>query len=143
MKYRRLILPFFASIAVVVVTGCRTIAPVEVVDLEPADAAALVATGEVAVLDVRTPGEYETAHIDGAVHINIRGKGFEEGVAKLDQSKPYLIHCAAGTPGGRSRTAVKALQAAGVKKIYHLNGGLNAWIKGNHPVKKGAPNPFD
>ncbi|MEM1296166.1 MAG: rhodanese-like domain-containing protein [Verrucomicrobiota bacterium] len=111
-------------------------ASVEVIDVEAAQAAELVSKGEVAVLDVRTPEEYALAHIDGAVLVNIRGEGFEEGVAELDQSKPYLVHCAAGVDGGRSRKAVDALKKAGATKVYHLNGGLSAWMQEDHPTQK-------
>ncbi|MEM9282127.1 MAG: rhodanese-like domain-containing protein [Verrucomicrobiota bacterium] len=107
---------------------------VEVIDVEAAEAAALVADGTVSILDVRTPAEFASGHIEGAVLANIQGEGFEGKVAKLDQSKPYLVHCAAGVDGGRSRKAVEALANAGAIKVYHLNGGMNAWMQGEHPV---------
>ena len=112
-------------------------AQIEVLDVEAGEAASLVAEGKVAVLDVRTEEEFASAHIAGAVLANIRSEGFKAKVAELDQSKPYLVHCAAGASGGRSRKAVEALKEAGAVKVYHLNGGLNAWIQGEHPVEKG------
>ncbi|MEM9018160.1 MAG: rhodanese-like domain-containing protein [Verrucomicrobiota bacterium] len=108
----------------------------EVIDLEAVEAAEILEGGNAAVLDVRSPAEFEAVHIAGAVLANIQELDFEAKVAELDQSRPYIVHCAAGVDGGRSRKAVEALKAAGAQTIYHLNGGINAWIEEELPVEK-------
>lgn len=113
-----------------------------VIDVNVATGVALLKSGEIRVLDVRTPGENGAMRIDGAVTlIDIKEEGFEEAVAKLDHSKPYLVHCAAGIDGGRSRKAVDAVLAAGAEKVYHLDGGVNAWFNEMGPVKLGPELP--
>ena len=108
----------------------------EVVDVGPEAAAKLLAEGNVAVLDVRTPEEFSMGRIASALNHNIHGDGFLDAVKSLDQSKPYLVHCASGVDGGRSRKAVDSLKAAGATKIYHLDGGIIAWENAGKPTEK-------
>lgn len=109
---------------------------VEVVDVGPGAAAKLLAEGNVAVLDVRTPEEFSMGCIASALKHNIHGDGFLDAVKSLDQSKPYLVHCASGVDGGRSRKAVDSLKSAGATKIYHLDGGIIAWENVGKPTEK-------
>lgn len=90
-------------------------------------------TNKVVVLDVRTKKEYQEGHIPGSVLIDFNGDAFEEQVAKLDKSKTYLVHCAAG---GRSSRACKKMEKLGFTKLYNLEGGMGAWEKAGKPVKK-------
>jgi len=69
----------------------------------------LVAEKKVAVIDVRTPGEFDLAHIEGAKNIDFKGADFEQELAKLDKKQPVLVHCAAG---GRSTKSPRHLQEA-------------------------------
>lgn len=60
------------------------------------------------VLDVRTPGEYESVYLQDAVNIDYRSESFRDEVGKLDKSKKYLVYCLAGT---RSSGAVSIRSA--------------------------------
>ena len=93
----------------------------------------LSAENDVIVLDVRTPREFSTGHIEGAVNINIAGDAFEEKISKLEKGKPYLVHCAAGVPKGRSRRAEILMKKLGFKQLYHLDGGFIAWQQAGNP----------
>ena len=86
------------------------------------------------VLDVRTAKEFASGHIAGAVNIDWNGPDFEKQVAALDNSKTYLVHCAAG---GRSAKAC-ALMNSKLKftSCYNLEGGMRAWEKVGKPVEK-------
>ncbi len=111
----------------------------QVIDLEPTEADKLLveSAGEIVVLDVRTPQEVAAGHIRDSININIHDKDFAERVKKLDPSKTYLVHCARGSPGGRSRSSVDVLLDLGATKVYHLNGGFSAWEKAGKPVETG------
>lgn len=85
------------------------------------------------VLDVRTSEEFKEGHIAGAKNIDFFEDDFAEKVAKLDPSKSYVVHCAAG---GRSTQALEKLKAAHLSTIYHMNGGFKAWEKAGKPVQK-------
>jgi rhodanese-related sulfurtransferase len=92
------------------------------------------------VLDVRSPEEFDHEHIKGAINANILGKEFESDIAKLDQTKPVLVHCAAGR---RSSMALEELQAkTKFPQIYHMNDGFTAWKKAGKPFdEKPLPKP--
>ena len=85
------------------------------------------------VLDVRTPKEFATSHIPGAVNIDWNGPDFEKKVGELDKRKTYLVHCAAG---GRSAKASEKLTRLNFKSVYNLEGGMKAWEKAGKPVEK-------
>ena len=108
---------------------------VEVIDVEGKAAAEKLDEKDVVVLDVRTPQEVAMGRIPGSINVNIADKDFVEQIGKLDPSKTYLVHCAAGSPGGRSRRSIEALELLGVEKIYHLNGGFNGWQKAGNSVE--------
>lgn len=76
------------------------------------------------LLDVRTPGETAGGIIEGAIELDFRSPNFAEELAKLDQSKTFLVYCASG---GRSGKACQMLEDAGVKEVYNLQGGYRAW----------------
>jgi len=104
------------------------------VDVTIEKAAKLLASDEtVTVLDVRTPAEFADGHLKDAVNVNFNSGGFEAQLAKLDPSKPYLVHCAAGGRSGKSMALFKKLKFT---KIYHLADGYNGWVDAGKPVVK-------
>jgi len=76
------------------------------------------------VVDVRTGPELASGVIQQAIHMDYNGLDFEKQIDKLDKNKPVLVYCATG---GRSASAGKLLLKKGFKKVYNLDGGLNAW----------------
>ena len=110
-------------------------APINVIDVQPLEAAKRLAMESVVVLDVRTPEEVAMGRIPGSVNINIIGPDFQAGIAKLDPNNTYMVHCAAGSVGGRSRRSIDALAEIGVKKVYHLEGGFVGWQTANNKVE--------
>lgn len=85
------------------------------------------------VLDVRTAEEVAKAKIPGSVVIDFNAEDFDKQVAKLDKSKTYLVHCAAG---GRSARACKKMEKLDFVKLYNLEGGMTAWQAAGKPVEK-------
>ena len=86
--------------------------------------ATLKATPDAQLLDVRTPEEFSSEHIDNAANINWNGDDFAGKAAKYDQSKPIFVYCKVG---GRSGQAAQKLSEMGFTKIYNLEGGLMKW----------------
>lgn len=78
--------------------------------------------GEVQLLDVRQPREYEAGHIPGARLIPL--KELPERLAELTPEQPVLVYCAVG---GRSRAAAQFLSGQGFGEVYNLAGGIKAW----------------
>ncbi|MGV3459841.1 MAG: rhodanese-like domain-containing protein [Flavobacterium sp.] len=85
------------------------------------------------VIDVRTPKEFQSGHIAGAVNLHVYDKDFEQRVDKLDKNKPVYVYCKAG---GRSAEATETLKSKGFKTIVELDGGMDAWTEAGKPVKK-------
>ena len=108
---------------------------INVVDVQPDEAAKRLSNESIVVLDVRTPEEVAMGRIPGSININITGPDFAEGIAKLDPSKTYMVHCAAGSVGGRSRRSIDALDLIGVKNVYHLEDGFAGWLTAKNEVE--------
>lgn len=85
------------------------------------------------VLDVRTADEFKAGHIPGAVNLDVLDAGFEQQLAALDKTKPYLVHCAAGR---RSANAAEQMKALGFKTVIDLAPGFNGWKAAGKPVEK-------
>jgi len=81
-------------------------------------------TPKAQILDVRTPEEYASEHIDNAVNVNWLGDSFVSGAEKFDKSKPVFVYCKSG---GRSAKAAAKLAELGFKNIYELEGGILKW----------------
>ena len=85
------------------------------------------------VLDVRTAKELTTGHIPGATNLDINSADFDEKLAKLDKTKVYLVHCAAG---GRSARACEKMRRIGFQSLTDLPDGFRGWEKAGKPVEK-------
>lgn len=85
------------------------------------------------IIDVRTPKEFKSGHIDGAVNLHVYDKDFEQRIDKLDKNKPVYVYCKAGS---RSAEAVETLKEKGFKNIVELDGGMDAWKEAGKPVKQ-------
>jgi rhodanese-related sulfurtransferase len=87
------------------------------------------------MLDVRTPGEFETAHIAGAynVPLDLLREHRTELIEHLDQD--VVLVCQAGQ---RAAAADEALRTAGLANVHVLDGGIAAWIDKGLPVNRGA-----
>ncbi|MFI0491819.1 thioredoxin domain-containing protein [Flavobacterium sp.] len=81
-------------------------------------------TPKAQILDVRTPEEFASEHIDNATNINWLGADFMAGVEKLDKSQPVFVYCKSG---GRSAKASAKLEELGFKTIIQLDGGMMKW----------------
>jgi NADPH-dependent 2,4-dienoyl-CoA reductase/sulfur reductase-like enzyme len=85
------------------------------------DVAALPRDGSVTLLDVRTPGEYASGHIDGFVNIEL--DALRDNLSRLDVAKPAYVHCRSGL---RSYLACRILTQNGFD-CYNLSGGYRLY----------------
>lgn len=76
------------------------------------------------VLDVRTPEEYVTGHLQGARNIDFRAGDFVEKIQALDKNVPYAIYC---RTGNRSGQALETMRSLGFTSVVNLSGGIVAW----------------
>lgn len=80
-------------------------------------------TPDSVILDVRTPSEFNSGNIPGAINIDIMSYEFHDKIAELDKSKTYFIYCRSGN---RSGQACNIMSDMGYK-TYNLVGGIGAW----------------
>lgn len=92
-----------------------------------------MAKNGVQLVDVRTPQEWNSGHIQGAVHVDWFSDDFKARILELDKEKPVRLYCAAG---GRSEDARIMLREMGFKEVKDLDGGMSAWKKAGAPVEK-------
>ncbi|AEV74649.1 Rhodanese-related sulfurtransferase [Mycolicibacterium rhodesiae NBB3] len=87
------------------------------------------------VLDVRTPGEFETAHIAGAynVPLDLLREHRDEITKHLDEE--VVLVCRSGQ---RAAQAEETLRAAGLGNVHILDGGIVAWEAKGFAVNRGA-----
>ena len=83
------------------------------------------------VLDVRSPEEYSSGHLQGSKNINLNGDNFESEIKKLDKTKPVFVYCQSGR---RSASAANNMRSMGFKEVYELEGGISSWMQANLPT---------
>ena len=96
---------------------------------------AALAAGRVNVLDIRTPGEFETLKIAGSVNIPLDRLNPVDVVSRFGANAPLYCICQTGT---RSQLAASKLRRAGMQQVIHVDGGTNAWVSGGFPVESGT-----
>jgi len=86
------------------------------------------ADAEHLLIDVRTPEEFASGHIEGAVNIPVDALAGR--LSEVPEGQPVVVYCRSGN---RSATASRILAEAGYNAIYDL-GGLQGWISQGFPV---------
>lgn len=88
------------------------------------------------ILDVRTPGEFESAHIPGSVNIPLDLLRSHRGELCRLLDDDVVLVCRTGR---RAVQAQQALAAAGRPDPRVLDGGIVAWQAAGAPVREGRP----
>ncbi len=96
-----------------------------------AEAVEIIEAGTHTIIDVRTPAEYDQAHIVGARNIDVEAPDFGERIAELDPDQPYLLYCRTGR---RSDLAAQQMAAAGFSDIVDA-AGLADLARAGAPVE--------
>ncbi|MFT5049354.1 MAG: hydroxyacylglutathione hydrolase [Chlamydiales bacterium] len=87
------------------------------------------AEGDPRVLDVRTRGEFESGHVEGALHMPLAELAARKGELRRDQR--LFVCCKSGY---RSMAAISMLQADGFTNLVDTAGGFDAWLAADLPV---------
>lgn len=84
------------------------------------------------VLDVRTPEEYASGHIPGAVNIPFDQLAGRMDELKAGKSDEIVVHCQSGR---RAAMAEKTLAAAGYTDVRDLEGHMKRWKEAGLPLE--------
>lgn len=94
--------------------------------VSPTEAATIVADPPdgLVVLDVRTPEEFASGHLDGAAVVDFYSEDFADQLAGLDRSVPYVVYCQSGNRSGQATAMMAEL---GFTDVVDVDGGIAAW----------------
>jgi len=94
------------------------------------EAKEMLARGDVQVIDVREPDEYQRGHVPGAKLIPVSTVLPRR--QELDNDKDLIFVCAVGQ---RSALACEMAAAVGLTRLYNLEGGTDGWAKAGHKLE--------
>lgn len=86
------------------------------------------------LLDVRTPGEFQSAHIPGAYNVPLDTLREHRAELLNHLDEDVVLVCRSG---GRAAQAGQALAEAGLPHLRILDGGMTAWEAAGAPVNRG------
>ncbi|NJQ03828.1 rhodanese-like domain-containing protein [Streptomyces zingiberis] len=95
---------------------------------------ALASTAPPRVLDVRTPTEFEAAHIPGSYNVPLDTLREHRAELTGHLDPDVVLVCRSGQRAGQ---AERALAEAGLPGLAVLSGGITAWEKAGAPVTRG------
>ena len=99
-------------------------AKAQITEVDTAAAADKIAAGNVVVLDVREPDEFEQGALPEVIHIPRGHLEAQVETRIIDKSTPVVVYCAGGV---RSAFAAKTLQELGYSNVVSMAGGFGKW----------------
>lgn len=88
---------------------------------------------EISVIDVRTSGEFEFAHIEGAINIPV--DDLRSRLSEIPKNKKVILYCAVGL---RGYLASRILHQHGYTYVYNLSGGYKTYSNATDIQSTGA-----
>jgi len=86
-----------------------------------------------AILDIRTPGEFQSGHLAKSIPIDFYSQTFADQLSRLDKKKTYLVYC---RTGNRSTSSLSLFKKLKFEKIYQMSNGISGWKSQDLPVTK-------
>lgn len=87
------------------------------------------------LIDVRTPGEFASVHADGAELLPLnRVDELPTLVCESGEAPQIYIICRSGA---RAQQACQRVLSKGLKNVYVVTGGTDAWVRAGLPVVRG------
>lgn len=86
------------------------------------DAAAMLASGPVAVVDIRDEQSFSAGHVPGAIHLS--NASLTRFLQDTDDETPVLVFCYHGIS---SQPAAQYLASQGLTRVHSVDGGFEGW----------------
>ena len=101
------------------------------IEVDVATTQSKLRSGEVVLLDVREPVEYETARIEGSRLLPM--SEIQDRIGELEElkDKPIIVHC---HHGSRSMQVTQWMRGQGFAKVQNMAGGIQAWSEQIDPA---------
>jgi len=84
---------------------------------------------QLTVLDTRGQEEWESGHIEGALHVYVGH--LEQRLSEIPRDKPVAVYCKTGHRAGLSASI---LLRAGYPKVFNIPGSVTAWVAAGFPI---------
>ncbi len=143
-NFMMLVLLVSLVIVTMLTSGCLTsdstnIMPItpsqKIENITPTEAFTLIQDNEdnpnFVILDVRTPEEFSSGHIENSINLDFFSETFRENLDELDKNKTYLIYCKSG---GRSGSALNIMTELNFMEVYNMLGGIISWEEEGLPT---------
>ena len=84
------------------------------------------------ILDVRTPGEFASGHVKGAVNVNVMAPDFQARIAKMNlpAEGPVYLYCRSGNRSGQAAQILQRMGHTGAVNV----GGFQALARAGADV---------
>lgn len=129
MKTKATIISLFILFASLLQLSAQTIKPVYSKEVN----SIVKANKNITILDVRTPGEYKSGHIMGAVNIDIRQADAANRITALNKKATYLVYC---RTNNRSKAVSDFMIQNGFTNIYQMVDGIVGWNANALPLER-------
>ena len=83
------------------------------------------------LVDVRTPEEYESGHIQDAINFDFYAESFQNEILTLDKSSSIILYC---RTQNRSTKTANYLKENGYNEITVIVGGITSWVKNGNDL---------
>ena len=105
--------------------------------ISPKDASDLIVkhknNADFIILDVRTPREFKSGHIEKAILLDYYSKTYTDELKRLDKTKTYLMYCRSGNRSGKTLDLIKNM---GFSRVYNMDKGIKGWRSKGFPLTK-------
>lgn len=114
-------------------TTAATTTAADVMTITPVEADRRTSDGTALLVDVREDDEWRAGHAPDAVHVPLAR--VEARLAELDRRRgdgALIFICRSGN---RSAVAARAAQAAGLRDVLSVSGGMGDWVGAGLPLQ--------
>jgi rhodanese-related sulfurtransferase len=117
--------------AIILLAGCSSTGSATTVNLNVSEFSQKITEPGVIIVDVRTPEEFASGHIEGALNIDFNSGNFANEITRLNPSETYAVYCRSGN---RSGVATEQMAELGFVDMYDMQGGILDWEAAGGPV---------
>ena len=125
----------FVFFSLLLVYSCQIFESTEINVISDAQLTEIQDTDYILV-DVRTLEEYESGHIQDAIHFDFYSESFQNDILSLDKSSSIILYC---RTQNRSTKTANYLIENGYKEIIVLVGGITSWVKNGNDLVYNFP----
>lgn len=101
--------------------------------ISPVEAIHLINRENAVIIDTRNQTEFNSGHISDAILIPLPDIKDSTDTFNKYEGRPLLFYCKSGS---RSDEACRALNKQGLKNVFALRGGIQAWQEASMPLVK-------